>query len=612
MLKTICPGHYLLAAAVFSLTACGDDDGATNNNANLNNNHNENENVTPCTTHEQCPDDRVCDFDASLCIAGACGDGIVRPGEACDNGAANSDTEVDACRSRCIPASCGDGVVDTGEICDEGLDNGVPPSACRFGCILTQCGDGYLGGTEECDDTGFGGATCETRTGLLEGELTCDECVIDESACHTCGNAEIEGPEMCDGAALGSETCASQGFTDGVLVCGDSCSFDTTGCYTCGDGTCSLAQGEDASNCIEDCGWTQIGAGGLASCAVKGDGTAWCWGDNTYGQLGDGTFTASDVPVQVVGIDGAVEIRVTYEYACVRRTDSTVWCWGNNTHGELGNGSTVPSVVPVQALLPIDAIGISLGGYHSCAVTNDGVVQRAACWGMNNQSQLGDGTTTNSLVPLLLSTTYGVVGAGYESSCAARTSDDAVFCWGDNSMGQLGDNSTTDRPLPTAVNPPNGFAAKFLSGGATSTCAITLLNGVSCWGSGYSGELGNNASTVSYVPVAAFGLSSGVAELTSGYQHHCARLSDTGAPLYCWGEGSQGQLGDGAVTSRLVPTAVSTVSQPVSIGAGFWHTCAVGSTGTAWCWGSNNDGRLGDGTTTDSDVPVAVVDPYLP
>ena len=188
----------------------------------------------------------------------------------------------------------------------------------------------------------------------------------------------------------------------------------------------------------------------------------------------------------------------------------------------------------------------------------------------------------------------------------------AVNCWGSNSDGQLGNGTTTDSSAPVAVAAfTDGVTAVSITAGYSHTCAVLNTGAVNCWGHNSNGQLGNNTTTNSSVPVAVAAftdVSATAVSITAGNSHTCAVLN-TGA-VNCWGDNSNGQLGNGTTTDSSAPVAVAAFTDvsatAVSITAGDSHTCALLNTGAVNCWGRNVDGQLGNDTTTDSSVPVAV------
>jgi alpha-tubulin suppressor-like RCC1 family protein len=254
---------------------------------------------------------------------------------------------------------------------------------------------------------------------------------------------------------------------------------------------------------------TAFESGATHTCALLTGGTMACWGRNDQGQLGDGTTTDAHTPVAVVGISGATSFDGSELHTCAV-VSGGVQCWGGNFQGELGNGTTTPSLSPVPVTGISTATAVSLGAFHSCARLSDGTVR---CWGNNQDGQLGDGTTEDRHSPVAVSgiTTATSVGAaiggggGGEHTCAVL-SGGSVRCWGANDQGQLGDGNRTIDPVATSVAVLGITSAAQVAGGGWHTCARLTGGSVRCWGSGFSGELGDGRLGYSLTPVAVVGL----------------------------------------------------------------------------------------------------------
>jgi alpha-tubulin suppressor-like RCC1 family protein len=268
-----------------------------------------------------------------------------------------------------------------------------------------------------------------------------------------------------------------------------------------------------------------IAAGVNHTCALTTTGGVYCWGDNGYGQLGNNSISNSHVPVQVVGaggsgfLSGIASITVGDFHTCAVSTTGAVYCWGLNGSGDLGNNSTTNSDVPVQVVgvggsgLLSGIASIAAGFGHTCAVSTTGGVY---CWGYNGDGQLGANWSTESNVPVQV---VGVGGSGllsgiasiagiYDHTCAVSTTG-GVYCWGWDAYGQLGNNSISNSHVPVQVEGVGGSG--LLSGiasiaaGEYHTCAVSTTGRIDCWGYNYSGELGNNSTTQSNVPVEVTG-----------------------------------------------------------------------------------------------------------
>jgi signal peptidase I len=272
-------------------------------------------------------------------------------------------------------------------------------------------------------------------------------------------------------------------------------------------------------------GASKITAGDIHTCVAKDDGTVWCWGENNEGMLGDGTTTNSDYPVQVVGpggvgvLTGAADVTAGLKFSCALKSDGTVWCWGKNNEGQLGDGSGTDSETPVQVEVSggsalTGVVDLEGGDEHTCAVKSDGT---AWCWGRNDKGQVGDGTTNGRdyAVQVVGSggvgflTGVGEVAAGRKHSCATLTIGSA-WCWGENNEGQLGDNSKNNSDTPVQVVGPGGVG--FLANAGTPaaselhSCVVVGGDEMWCWGKNDKGQLGDGTTNNSLVPVQVTGV----------------------------------------------------------------------------------------------------------
>jgi alpha-tubulin suppressor-like RCC1 family protein len=359
--------------------------------------------------------------------------------------------------------------------------------------------------------------------------------------------------------------------------------------------------------------WKQISAGQYSTCGVSASGGAYCWGSiDYYAQLGKNSTTHWLAPIAVTGLStGVASIETSGIHTCAVTTSGAAYCWGNNQLGQLGNNSTTDSGIPVAVTgLTSGVASISVGGNDSCAVTTSGA---AYCWGFNYRGELGNNSTIDSSVPVAVTgLTSGVasISVGGLGACAVTISG-AAYCWGNNGFGQLGNNSTTDSLVPVVVTGLTSGVASISAGG--TTCAVTTSGAVYCWGWNGEGELGINSTTDSLVPVAVTGLTSGVASISAGWTHVCALMAS--GKMYCWGSLNYGYQGFKDTTASLVPAAISgLLSGVASISEGADHTCAVTVAGTAYCfdWGLRDAravGELGNNSTAESVIPVLVADP---
>jgi alpha-tubulin suppressor-like RCC1 family protein len=262
-------------------------------------------------------------------------------------------------------------------------------------------------------------------------------------------------------------------------------------------GDMSIMQRTLATQVVNLGGVSAIATGWNHSCAVKSaDGSVWCWGSNAGGQLGIGTsgmMTNSNVPVQVMGLTGVTQISAGELHTCARKSDGTAWCWGKNDKGQLGNDTTTDSNVPVQVKFfqgtvknLTGVLEVAAGQTHSCAR----LAGEVRCWGLNGNGQLGNNSTTDSARAALVSnlTTPASLAAGGKHACATLTTGTEV-CWGLNGSGQLGNGSAMQSLVPAPVSTLTKIAG--IGAGDAHSCAFLETETTQCWGSDSQGQLGN-------------------------------------------------------------------------------------------------------------------------
>ena len=330
--------------------------------------------------------------------------------------------------------------------------------------------------------------------------------------------------------------------------------------------------------------WHEHALGTEHMCTIfevsTGVGQVYCRGANGAGQLGVGDTMTRAEHVAVAGLDDGARLALGRTHSCAIAQGAAVLCWGSNAMGQLGvDPATEPTATtPVPVVDEMDApltmaTRIALGDTHTCAIVR-GVMY---CWGANGEGQLGDGTTTQSHVPRRIGAPVGFsrVAAGTSFSCAVRMSGD-VYCWGGNNRGQLGVTGMPRSSMPIVVPLPAGVSASDVVTGQTHACALTS-NGVYCWGDGSMGQLGYGGTDTD-VPPTLVTLPEVPVEITAGLQHTCALTERSG--VYCWGSNASGQLiADlGSVVdapARIVPATEG----PIGVWAGGFTTCAWTNTG---------------------------------
>lgn len=347
-----------------------------------------------------------------------------------------------------------------------------------------------------------------------------------------------------------------------------------------------------------------IATGMDATCGLLPLGRTYCFGaapligtakDTTcFDDQGAPAKPCTLVPLPIARKLQLEVVTVGDSVACGLDLQHNAYCWGDDTYGEAGNGKSGvgTATLPAAVVGPLGSAQtfatISAGRTHACGLTLAG---NAYCWGKDSTYQLGgsDGKrAVNSSTPIPVGTPelFGVIAAGRGHTCAVRVSDGAAFCWGDNRKGQLGRGTLGDSSDVPAAIP--GIAFSQISSQGDFTCGVASGGRVFCWGANDSGQTGNTSGAVTTSPAQVPG--SGYVAVSAGWNHACA-LSSSGS-VSCWGLNDYGQLGRGNVGgSSPTPTAVPGSFTAVS--AGRRTSCAVAADG-AYCWGSSILGAMGN------------------
>ena len=336
--------------------------------------------------------------------------------------------------------------------------------------------------------------------------------------------------------------------------------------------------------------------------ALKADGTVWTWGYNGQGQLGDGTTTNRLVPTQV--LTGAIAIGVGERHMLAVKSDGTVWAWGQNGSGQLGDGTTTERHVPVQVSGLTNVIAVAGGTAHSLALKQDGTVW---AWGANTSGEVGNNTITQQKTPIQVAGLSGVdqIAAGDEFSLALQHDGGAtgfVWAWGDNGSGQLGDGTTTDRHLPVLV--AGLVAVRGIAAGRDATVALQADDTVVTWGANGYGQLGTGTTGLATLPVAV-PLVNSVSSVGHGLNFTLA--IDQGGHAWGWGKDDGDQFGvpkTFADPPTLVPQPIVAIPAALLIAGGFDHVVVSSPDGHVWAMGANGTGALGNGTTVVATDPV--------
>jgi alpha-tubulin suppressor-like RCC1 family protein len=351
----------------------------------------------------------------------------------------------------------------------------------------------------------------------------------------------------------------------------------------------------------------QLTLGWDHACARKSNGQLACWGDNTYGQLGDGTRTGRPTAV-TLSLGAVVQVSAAGYTTCARFENGATKCWGKNDRGQLGSNSTVASsTTPVSVSGLQQALYAMGGAEHVCSLSSTGGL---SCWGDNNSGQLGSTEAmslyyTTAPTPVAgLTSNVAEVAPGAFHTCARRA-DNTVYCWGVNNYGQLGDNTFDDHYTAEPTLAVGNVVQIAL--GTYSTCARLVDGQVKCWGDGTHGQLGSGSSGAGHksaTPLTVAGAVSKFAKIASGSYHVCGLAADRS--VHCWGKNDFGQLGDGTTTRRATATRVPGLNDVVDLVAGEETTCVRRATGAISCWGLNNSGQLGIGSADWDPHPVPV------
>lgn len=346
----------------------------------------------------------------------------------------------------------------------------------------------------------------------------------------------------------------------------------------------------------------QVAAGTYGACAVISNGHVYCWGENFYGEVGNGTSGSTPVatPAEVSGISEAKQVAVGEYDACALLVDGHVDCWGDNEFGQTGNGETSEKVTtPVQVGGVEGASQIAVGWEFACALLSGGHV---TCWGTNDDGTIGDGTepkTKNTfLTPTEADVEHVVTLRAHDQRACVVVESGSVECWGNDFLDQLGNGKEkTFSDTPVVSEYVAGASGVAIGGG--HTCVLES-GAVACWGENHKGQLGdgeiNEYLDVIYKPAAAVGVST-AAEIDAGEEFSCARLTDGHED--CWGENIYYELGNGKSSPGAepvdTPTEVVGLSGVAQIATGGSFNCALLSSGHVDCWGFDQNGQAGTG-----------------
>lgn len=316
---------------------------------------------------------------------------------------------------------------------------------------------------------------------------------------------------------------------------------------------------------------------------VSKDGTVLAWGDNTSGELGNGTFTGSLAPVKVNNLTDVIAVSAGYGFSVALKNDGTVWTWGGGSSGRLGNGNENDQPVPTQIDGIDNIVAISAGRNFTLALRKDGTIW---AWGMNDY--IGDGVyKACKTEPVLVRGLLGVkaIAAGFTHSLALKE-DNTVWSWGCNAFGELGDGTKSDKSYPGLVGVLSNVG--IIRASEHSSMAIKNDGTVWAWGDNTYGQLGNGTKTGKDVPEKITGLEN-IKDISLGKANTISIKSD--GTLNIWGNNNYGQICDGTTIERLSPVQLDSIIDIAYIASGGYQIIAFKKDGTLWTWGDSTYGR---------------------
>lgn len=345
------------------------------------------------------------------------------------------------------------------------------------------------------------------------------------------------------------------------------------------------------------------------ACAILASGVVHCWGYGNQGALGTGKYETTNKPGKPVKDLGDAKQNAAQEgTVCAIRGAGEVGCWGSNEFGRLGNGKTKDSAVPVAVKGITDAVQIAVSKANTCVIS---AARGLLCWGNNSYGQLigVKNLKKPKLKPVVVKEVTDVVEIALaEFTVCARLKTGKVQCWGGHNYNKLGKAELVDKVQwsYTPVEVTGLTDVKQLAGNTYHFCALRATGQVLCWGRNREGQLGDGTVKDRGVPTPVKGLSN-VTSIAVGYQHTCAVVK-TGE-VWCWGENDKGQLGDGTRKNQSSPVRVAGPANVVEVTAATTMTCGRRKSGGLFCWGDNSAGQLGGGDNKPHTGPVVVTAP---
>ena len=547
-----------------------------------------------------CDDGKACTLDTCSAASG-CKNTPMADGAPCSDG--NLCTLTDVCKGNACagtPADCDDSNVCTTDTCT------AKTGQCANTPSATLCDDGNVCTDDSCDPV----KGC-TATNSTKPCTTANLCLLGT----TCKTGQCQGGTATDCDDKIACTADSCDPVKGCLHAGNKALCDDGD--PCTDQACDAAKGcsnpplPDQTPCATErfcakglCVWaTQVDVGNETACALRADGTVWCWGKGDTGQLGTGKSGIANgkpvmglVPTQVLNVSGAVQLAVGPRAACALLGSGQVLCWGDQGYQNamLGTGEPggfIDTPKPMKNMT--DATQVWVGYGNSCVRRASGEIW---CAGINSFGDFGLGGAVPVYSASLIKTAWsGAAALGLGNSFACGVIGGKTQCAGWNAYGQIGvgTNTVSQYYSPTTVNIAN---AQGVAVGDGHTCALLGDGKVQCWGRCPYDQLGTDKTcgTNGMNATADFAASlDNVVQVDAGHSTSCALKAD--GSVWCWGRNDSAQVGDGGAWDQPVPRLVVGLPACVSVAAGNDASCALDKLGQVWCWGKGEFGALGDG-----------------
>ncbi|GAB4008450.1 hypothetical protein GCM10028772_22730 [Nocardioides ultimimeridianus] len=460
------------------------------------------------------------------------------------------------------------------------------------------------------------GLSINSSTGALEGLATAEYTLITVQARDHRGQAVdfqealYAAPARGDGPPAWSTVSGSRrNTTCGIGTDGSGFCWGDNEYGAVGDGTGGYDNNGDPMSVRSPerlpGTWAAIETTGEATCGVQTDDTGWCWGDNRFDAIGNGA--TGDIVSSPVAIPGQWRSLTTDGMStCGIRTDDTAWCWGDNSAGQVGNGASGGSVgMATQLSGSWTSLNLQpgpAGAATVCGVQTDGT---GWCWGSNYSGQIGNGMSGNVVTtPYKLAGTWLSLEPTEYTTCGIQT-DHTGWCWGSDDVGQVGDGSSGVDRVVSSPSPLPGLWSMLDTAGDVdsnfaSTCGVQTNGTGWCWGDNTNGKIGNGTS--GGIMASPSQVAGSWATISSDWARTCGIQADGTA--WCWGANSHGEVGSGT-TSPVVTTPAQLPGWWDSLVTGA-TSCGVRTDNTGWCWGWNTYGSVGDGGTSPAVTPFAL------